>query len=138
MDKRLSISCMALGAGLVAAGFTPLPRAQVAPSPVACLHDTFERQPDRVRRDQALGVAKAINAAQGALAQQTRRFHALADLRNLPDVPGGFELRFYSDAAGYVFSLKDARDPCHFAIFSDQSGLLYEKAARTAPLAAPL
>src|SRR3712207_9595881 len=43
-------------------------------------------------------------------------------LVNLPPLPAEFELRLYVDGSGYVFSLKDARDPCRFGIFSDESG----------------
>jgi len=30
-----------------------------------------------------------------------------------------------ADGRSYAFSLKDGRDPCRFAIFSDQHGYLY-------------
>ena len=45
----------------------------------------------------------------------------------------GFELKLYNDDAGYVFAIKDMRDTCRYAIFSDQSGLLYEKALHATP-----
>src|SRR5687767_6391538 len=120
MDKRVSASLVILG--IVALGLSSTSDAQrdasSTVSTVACLHDASELRADRVRRDQALALARAINAAEGLLAQQTRRYHPLRDLRNLPDVPNGFELRLYSDEAGYVFSLKDTRDSCRYAIFS--------------------
>jgi len=31
-----------------------------------------------------------------------------------------------SDGATYKFSLKDTLDPCRFAFFSDQEGLIFE------------
>lgn len=93
---------------------------------LACRHDAGALQQDRTRRDQALVLARAINAAQGIVAGQTRRYQPLAQLANLPEVPDGFALRLYTDGEGYVFSLKDERDPCHYGIFSDQLGRLYE------------
>ena len=130
MDRRLSI---VLAFAAVAIGSITVPRAQLIQSPVSCLHDATERQTDRARRDEALLVAKAINAAEGALAQQTRRYHQLSDLQGLPQVPAGFELRLYADTSGYVLSLKDVKDSCHYGLFSDQSGWIYEKSPLTAP-----
>ena len=104
--------------------------------PVSCLHDAHEGQTDRARRDEALRVAKAINAKEGALAQQTRSYHQLSDLQGLPQVPAGFELRLYADSSGYVLSLKDVKDSCHYALFSDQSGWIYEKSPIVAPVIA--
>jgi len=126
MNKRLTVVL----AFVAATG--SVSRAQPIQSAVSCLHDASERQGDRARREDALAVAKAINAEQGVFAQQTRRYHQLSDLQNLPPVPLGFELRLYADPRGYVLSLKDVKDACYYAVFSDQSGLLYEKSPRTA------
>jgi hypothetical protein len=93
---------------------------------LGCRHDDTGLQQDRVRRDQALALARAINAAEGVLAQKTRRYQPLTQLGNLPPVPEGFRLRLYTDGDGYVFSLKDERDLCHYGVFSDQGGRLYE------------
>jgi hypothetical protein len=109
---------------------------QIIPSSAHCRHDSLEQPMDRQRREAALAVARAINAAEGLLVERTRTYHPLTALRDLPTVPVGFELRFYSDSAGYMFALKDTLDSCRYAVFSDQSGLLYEKAARTAPVVA--
>ena len=131
MDKRISAALVILGSAVI--GAATASDAQLLPATVACLHDGAELRTDRLRREQALALAREINGAQGTLAQQTRRYHRLAALPNLPDVPAGFELKLYGDDAGYVFSLKDTRDTCRYAIFSDQSGLLYEKAAHATP-----
>ena len=130
MDRRLSV---VLAFAAVALGSTIVTLAQLIPPPVSCRHDTTEGRTDRARRDEALLLAKAINAREGALAQQTRQYHQLSDLQGLPQVPSGFDLRLYADGAGYVLSLKDVNDSCHYALFSDQSGWIYEKS----PIAAP-
>ena len=135
MDVRVSVSLAAVGI-VGAVGFSTASIAQRTPIPPGapqCRHDAPEQRADRVRREGALTLAKAINAAEGALAEQTRRYHPLAKLRALPEVPAGFELRFYSDDAGYMFAIKDTLDSCRYAVFSDQVGLLYEKSALTAP-----
>lgn len=134
MNRRLSFSLPLL---LSVIALTPLSSGdQIVPTSAECRHGTSEPQLDRQRREAALAVAKAINARQGELAERTRRYHPLIALGKLPPVPAGFELRLYSDAQGYMFALKDTFDSCRFAIFSDESGLLYEKSARPAPVVA--
>ena len=49
----------------------------------------------------------------------------LAEFLSLPTLPPGFVLQFHTDGRSYAFSLKDGRDACRFAIFSDQHGYLY-------------
>jgi hypothetical protein len=92
-----------------------------------CLHAQMETADDRVRREQAIQYARRLNAAQHSTlpGQQGQRYRAPDDLRNLPPVPPGFQLQFNTDGRTYTFSLKDARDPCRFAVFSDQGGDVY-------------
>ena len=95
-----------------------------------CLHDQLETQGNRMRREKALELAEDINRAQGL----ARRFGAraqgsykpLEQLTNLPDVPEGFRVQLHTDGTTYSFSIKDTRDPCAYAIFSDQSLDIYE------------
>ena len=91
-----------------------------------CLHDQGETAPQRGRREGALGYLKAINTAQGALVQRSKRYGTIQQLGTLPPVPEGFVVRLYSDAEGYLVSIKDDRDPCRYALFSDNSGHVYE------------
>jgi hypothetical protein len=94
-----------------------------------CLHDQLETSANRARREKALDWAHKINQAetksQGAFLPFDRLF-------NLPPAPDGFKLQFHVDGETYAFSIKDTRDPCFYAIFSDQSGDVYE--ATPAPL----
>jgi len=91
-----------------------------------CRHGEDESPANRTQRLQALAVASAINRAEGQQAQQTRRYAPLTTLGVLPPVPQDFTLRLYADAEGYVAVLKDGRDPCRYAIFTEQSGHIYE------------
>jgi hypothetical protein len=102
----------------------------------ACRHGQASTQEDRDRRAHALTVAKAITASEAEVVRRTGEYQPLARLSGLPAVPNGFKLALYADRSGYIFALKDTRDPCHFAVFSDASGLLYEKSALDAPVLA--
>jgi hypothetical protein len=44
----------------------------------------------------------------------------------VPATPEGFKVQFHLDQNTYAFSIKDTRDPCAYAIFSDQSREVYE------------
>ena len=101
---------------------------------VDCRHNAAEQPNDRVRRQEALNLARQINAAEGRAAERTRRYAQVDQLGTLPAVPDGFEVRFYGNDAGYTFSLKDSMDVCHYAVFSDQSGLLYEASPQVAQI----
>lgn len=121
---------------MVWTGGAAAPTEQVLPTVAACRHDQHSKPDDRTRRNQAVILAKAINAAQADVVRRTRQYQPLANLRNLPEVPSGFRLNLYADGDGYIFAIKDTRDPCRFAVFSDSAGLLYEKSAYGAPVIA--
>ena len=98
-----------------------------------CLHGSNETAGERLRREQAIAFAHQLNAAEkfagGGIGPQ-RRYRPLEELR-VPRIPAGFTVKLRTDGAGYIFSLKDTRDPCGFAVFSDQDGDVY--AATPAP-----
>jgi hypothetical protein len=127
--------CIALLAVASIQSAAPLTR-QLSPPVASCLHDANAREGDRNRRMQALALAKAINTAEADVVRRTRQYQPVGSLRNLPAVPPGFALKLFADRDDYVFAVKDTRDPCHYAIFSDSAGFLYEKSARAAPLVA--
>ena len=119
-----------IGIALVLGG-TPL-AAQV-PSPRNCLHGAAESAADRARRQQAIDYATKVNVAETAygIGPQFRRGYRSRDqLANLPPLPAGFAIQFHNDDRSYTFSLKDTRDACHYAIFSDQDKLIYEAVPR--------
>jgi len=104
-------------------------------SGVACLHDSGSSPANQARRADAQALARAINAAESRAVTANRRYVPLDQLPNLPSVPGGFELRFYTDGAGYVVSLKDSRDPCRYGLFTDQHERLYEMSPQVPQIA---
>jgi hypothetical protein len=133
MVTRTSVCIAALG--IASMGWAAMPGRQLS-SGISCRHQQGANQEDRARRAQALTLAKAINTAEAELVRRTRQYQPFESLRNLPVVPSGFQLNLYADRSGYIFAIKDTRDPCRFAVFSDASGLLYEKSALDAPVIA--
>jgi hypothetical protein len=105
--------------------------AQIKP----CLHDQLESQANRARREKALELAEDINQAQGLARRFGPRgqgdYKPLDQLTNLPDVPEGFRVQLHTDGTTYSFSIKDTRDPCGYAVFSDQSLDIYEAVPST-------
>lgn len=126
--------------GIIAVALVAAESSQRAAQPVValprCRHDSAEEAPDRVRREQALALAKAINEAEGIAAERIRLYRPLSQLTSLPAAPAGFHVRLYTDGAGYILSIKDTLDPCRYGIFSDESGLVYERTPQPAPLVA--
>jgi hypothetical protein len=106
-----------------------------------CLHDASETQANKTRRDQAIRVARAINTAENmgiAPRRPGQRYRRFDELAMVPAIPAGFALQFHTDGETYSFSLKDTRDPCRYAIFSDQEGDIYEALPRVAVEIVPL
>lgn len=91
-----------------------------------CLHDRNETSEQSVRREKAIKVAQAINAAEViVVGPQRPKYRRPEELMNVPALPQGFALQFNTDGASYNFAIKDTLDACHFAIFSDQDKLVY-------------
>ena len=93
-----------------------------------CLHGAMETAGERLRREQAIQFAHQVNAAEKfamwGIGPQ-RRYKPLSELPNLPRVPAGFVAKLQTDGMSYTVSLKDSRDACGFAVFSDQEGDVY-------------
>jgi hypothetical protein len=118
-------------------GYAAMPKQLRSLSAVAsCRHTENANQADRDRAQQAVTFAKAINAAEAESRKRTGDYRSVASLSNLSPVPTGFKVNLYADRTGYMFSLKDTLDPCHFAVFSDTAGLIYQQSALTAPIIA--
>lgn len=100
------------------------------PAQRSCLHGELESAMDRARRQQAIDYAIKINAAEAFGAVAPRAYRPLEQL-NLPPVPAGFNVQLVTDARSYTFSVKDTRDPCSYAVFSDQDRLIYEGVPKT-------
>ena len=131
---RTTYLCAVLVA-VASTNVTVAPGDQYAGLP-SCRHDARATEADRARRAQALALAKAINTAEADAVRRNREYQPLSALPVLPPVPPGFSLKLFTDGDGYMFAMKDTLDPCRYALFSDNAGLLYEKSARTAPTVA--
>jgi hypothetical protein len=120
MFKPILIA-FALGAVVTTPGF-----AQAPSLTQSCLHGADETAANRARRQQAIQYAARVNAAEGFVTPRLQMYRPLNELANLPALPAGFDVQFHTDGRTYTFSLKDTRDACHYAIFSDQDKRLYE------------
>jgi hypothetical protein len=90
-----------------------------------CLHGQVETDAHRARRQQALRLTRQINSLQAVAQARTQAYQALAGLPNVAVPPEGFAVHLVTDGASYALSVKDTVDPCYFAYFSDQNGLIY-------------
>ena len=91
-----------------------------------CLHGSDETPADRARREKAVELAFEINAAEGVARRLGRMYAPLEQLLNVSRTPDGFRAQLHTDGTTYSFSIKDTMDPCLYAVFSDQSGDVYE------------
>jgi hypothetical protein len=79
---------------------------------------------DPQRSRAAVQFARAVNTAQARFQAQNKRYGQISDLA-VGAEPEGFHAQLTTDGTAYSFSVKDAVDACHFALFSDQQGLIY-------------
>jgi hypothetical protein len=94
-----------------------------AQQPTPCLHGDNETAAEQARRFAALRFVRAVNTAHANTSAP--KYGALTTLEGLPPIPDGFVVGHAADDQGYVFAVKDATDPCRFAFFSDQEGIIY-------------
>jgi hypothetical protein len=135
------VKSMLIGVTLAAAAGPAFAQGNIAQGNIAqgsaqrnCLHAGAESAADRARRQQAIDYAMKVNVAEtlwGIGPRQNQRYRPLDELANLPAVPAGFAIEFHNDDRGYVLSLKDTRDTCRYAIFTDQDRLIYEAVPKT-------
>jgi hypothetical protein len=79
---------------------------------------------DAQRRQSAVRFARAVNTAEASFHTQNQRYGQIGDLGIDPE-PDGFQAQLSSNGSGYNFSVKDTVDACHFALFSDQQGVIF-------------
>jgi len=97
----------------------------LAQAPRSCLHGPLETAAEAARRQSALQLARKINTTEAQANAQGHTYYVLSDLPGLASEVSGFNVQLSTDGASYSFSMKDSLDPCHFAYFSDQTGVIY-------------
>jgi hypothetical protein len=65
-----------------------------------------------------------VITAQARFQAQNKRYGQIADLA-IGAEPAGFRAQLTTDRTTYSFSVKDTVDACHFALFSDEQGVIY-------------
>jgi hypothetical protein len=117
--SKIGLPAACLGIVLAALTTSPASARQDA-----CFQGQGETTVEATRRRDAVGLVRAVNTAQAAAFGRTGRYQPLANV-TVPVTPTGFALQFALSDTGYVFSVKDTLDPCRYAYFSDQAGLIY-------------
>ena len=79
---------------------------------------------DPQRRLAALTYARLLNSEEARVFFVPQRYGSLSEL-GVRAAPDGYQVQLSSDGAGYTFSNKDTLDASHFALFSDQEGIIY-------------
>ncbi len=111
---------------------------QPGPAQVAqCLHGRPELGADRSRRESALRVARQITLAEAERLRSIGKYSPLRELFNVRPAPDGFAVSLNYGDDSYSFSIKDTRDACHYAIFSDQDGYVYDGTPLTGTVILP-
>ena len=91
-----------------------------------CVHGPGETLANRTRREQAVDFAHRLNRLEAdAVRLNPRGQYQRPSTLKLPPVPADFELTFHTNGRIYAFSLKDALDPCNYAVWSDHDGLVW-------------
>ena len=121
---RIAAFALVASAALGYAGMNRAVDAAPAPQARACLHGDDELPDQRARRVGALTLARHVNTLQASAASKAGSYQALTSLGVSMPIPEGFRLQLTTDGASYLFSIKDSLDPCMFAYFSDQTGII--------------
>ena len=86
------------------------------------------------RRAAAVRYLVVLHEAELRSQAETGRFAPLNDLRGLVSAPVGFVPRLVFDQWSYMVRLTDLFDPCGFALFLDDQGVIYEARRHERPL----
>jgi len=90
-----------------------------------CLHGSSEVPTELALRQAALRFARQVNTVESSVYNQEHRYRGVNELPGVSAPPEGFRAQLSTDGTSYTFSIKDTRDFCHFAYFSDQMGMIY-------------
>ena len=122
MDKSKLTIAVGFGAAILGAlALAPPTGARKAQEP-ACLHGANETQEQLARRREAIAFTRHVNSVQANI----KGYSSQSELPLQVSIPEGFEFRLVSDGKGYAFSVVDQTDPCKFAFFSNEAGLIYK------------
>ena len=76
------------------------------------------------RRLAAVTYARLLNSEEARFFFVPQRYGSMVEL-GVSAAPDGFQVQLSTDGTSYTFSIKDTLDACHWALFSDQQGLIY-------------
>jgi hypothetical protein len=124
--RRIASGCLLAATALffVARASVPVVVGAQQPGPV-CLHGPDETTEEAARRTAALGFTRHINTLEATSFPSTNSYQPASGLTLSRSLPDGFTLNLTANATGYAFSVRDMRDKCAFAYFSDQNGIIF-------------
>jgi hypothetical protein len=76
------------------------------------------------RRDEAIALARSINAAEVRAQRAAQTYQPLASLSGI-FVPTGLSAQLVTGETGYLFVVRNTSESCGFAVFSDQTRAIY-------------
>ena len=107
------------------ADYGPVRTPEVSAQQPACLHGPQEQASQAARKQNALTFVRRVNTAQAKAVGSTGSYLSGEQLPFASQVPEGFAFRFVGTGQAYAFSVQDTSDPCRFAFFSDQMGVIF-------------
>jgi hypothetical protein len=110
----------------VVAACVPVGVTQVTAQQPACLHGPQEDARQAARKLGALTFVRRVNTTQAKAVGSTGSYLSGDQLPFASQVPDGFAFSLASSGQAYAFSVKDTSDPCRFAFFSDQDGVIFQ------------
>jgi len=120
-----SLACGAITAFVLASA---LVSTRPSSAQQRCLHGQDEARDQIARRQRALAATRQINNMEASTFGGTRAYQPLAQMAPVSILEAmleGFRVHLATDGATYLFSIKDVLDPCGFACFSDEGGIIY-------------
>ena len=97
-------------------------RAAQQPGAEPCAIGQPEQHP---WRRQAIQLARAINTIEMKTFSSTKAYQPLTAFPEIT-VPDGLSVQLAVNDSGYIFTIKDASNRVGCAVFSDQTGLIYD------------
>jgi hypothetical protein len=93
-----------------------------------CLHGPSEEAAQKVRRQAALRLVRAINTAEANQGMsEAKKFLPLEQLVLEVRQVAGFEVQFTTDGStSYSVLLRDKSDPCGFTFSTNQFGVIFQ------------
>lgn len=123
MKRTLGFAVMCVTIARATSMLPDGPHAMQPDARAGCLHGPDETEAERKRRAVAIAHVRSINTAQSKRTGQGPWIEL--NQLSVGPAPAGFSVQLATFDGGYLVSMKDTLDPCRYALFSDDAGLIY-------------